>query len=335
MVFPNSDSGQSKIQTNPRKIDRNGFNLIPVFQRNLTTINSSTTSPQPTLMKTAKSLIYGGELIDAIDCSYDDFKRLAPLCPNCSNPVYLRAGGDRISTKGTEYKISQHWAHFAGKSAEEVAACELRVNGYSDADREKIQRIARGQREKWIRRWLWRAFEDHLNSRGLTSQKLTLLEGLKSVGIDVLAMESPRSAVDVCAVEHFLRDDLCFDELGDIFSRSLEKTPTMLEGIDLVQHEKIFKEITLYLKTKKQKGTLNALAIVFQCVHQDLLLGVAGKIIGNSALRMSDCNPSNISDEQLGKALATVIHMHLYVVPWASEFARLEAFESAKQIALT
>lgn len=112
-------------------------------------------------MKTAKSLIYGGELIDAIDCAYEDFKRLAPLCPNCSSPVHLKAGGDRLSTKGKPYKIPQHWAHFAGKSVEEVAACELRVNNYSEAEREKIHRVARGQREKWIRRWFWTAWQKY------------------------------------------------------------------------------------------------------------------------------------------------------------------------------
>lgn len=109
-------------------------------------------------MKYASAMKYGGELVDAIECDYDSFKQLVPLCPNCKEPVYLRAGGDRTSKKGKPYKIGAHWCHFKGVSDEQVASCESRVNGYSEKDKQRIAAKARGQRLKLLQRWFWSVF---------------------------------------------------------------------------------------------------------------------------------------------------------------------------------
>jgi hypothetical protein len=69
-------------------------------------------------MKYASAMKYGGELVDAVDCDYDSFKELIPLCPNCKEPVFLRIGGQRESVKGKAYQIGPHWCHFKGISAE-------------------------------------------------------------------------------------------------------------------------------------------------------------------------------------------------------------------------
>lgn len=109
-------------------------------------------------MKYASAMKYGGELVDAVDCDYDSFKELIPLCPNCKEPVFLRTGGPRESVKGKAYQIGPHWCHFKGISAEQVAGCELRVNGYTEKDRAKIAAQARGQRLKLLQRWFWEVF---------------------------------------------------------------------------------------------------------------------------------------------------------------------------------
>jgi hypothetical protein len=112
-------------------------------------------------MKYASAMKYGGELVAAIDCDYDSFKELIPLCPNCKEPVFLRAGGQRKSVKGKDYKVAQHWCHFDGTSKEQVAGCELRVNGYTEKDRAKIAAQARGQRLRLLQRWFWRIYSDY------------------------------------------------------------------------------------------------------------------------------------------------------------------------------
>jgi hypothetical protein len=111
-------------------------------------------------MKHAAAMKYGGELVAAEDCTYDSFKELVPLCPNCKEPVFLRIGGDRLSVKGNEYKIGPHWCHFKGVSAEQVASCENRVSGYTDKDRQRIATKARGQRLKLLQRWFWNVFRE-------------------------------------------------------------------------------------------------------------------------------------------------------------------------------
>lgn len=107
-------------------------------------------------MKIAKSLKYGGELISAEECNYESFKSLMPVCPNCSEPLFLRMGGQRTSKLGKEYSVHSHWCHFKGVSEEQVAGCELRVSGFTDEDRKKIANKARGQRLKVIQRRIWR-----------------------------------------------------------------------------------------------------------------------------------------------------------------------------------
>jgi hypothetical protein len=113
-------------------------------------------------MKYASAMKYGGELVAAIDCDYNSFKEMVPLCPNCKEPVYLRSGGQRESVKGKAYQIGPHWCHFKGISAEQVSGCELRVNGYTEKDRAKIAAQARGQRLRLLQRWFWRVFSTYL-----------------------------------------------------------------------------------------------------------------------------------------------------------------------------
>jgi hypothetical protein len=224
-------------------------------------------------MKTAKSLVYGGELIDAIDCTYEDFKRLAPLCPNCSSPVHLKAGGDRLSIKGKPYKIPQHWAHFAGKSAEEVATCELRVNGYSDAEREKIQRVARGQREKWIRRWLWRAFEGWVDrvvfctqGGNQASDYATFGEAiLSSTGRNTKGFGFDRFKGTQVKSSAYFRNADAIDYIMEGFALNLDRNTsiagshtfsTEFSGVDIGMHKKLLTEIFQFLKLKKNDGLL-------------------------------------------------------------------------------
>ena len=109
-------------------------------------------------MKHAAAMKYGGELVAAEDCTYDSFKELVPLCPNCKEPVFLRIGGDRLSVKGNEYMVGPHWCHFKGVSAEQIAGCEARVSGYTESDRQRIAAKARGQRLKLLQRWFWSVF---------------------------------------------------------------------------------------------------------------------------------------------------------------------------------
>jgi hypothetical protein len=297
-------------------------------------------------MKTAKSLVYGGELIEAIDCTYEDFKRLAPLCPNCSSPVHLKAGGDRTSTKGKSYKIPQHWAHFAGKSAEEVAACELRVNGYSDEEKEKIQRVAKGQREKWIRRWLWRAFEGWADRRACNmevratrgSSEVLQVKNLKEL-LSLFSLNSDRlKSSDGCrlAIEAF-RSSRMTGELTEGWSALASiRAVTELQsfensewkGIDVGLQGKYTKEVLLHLKSPRQKELLVDLLLATHIVDPLIYLELLREATNDPTLTMAQV-PSKTRPEDCWDAMALTLVYICLVIPWASEFARLEAENAA------
>lgn len=295
-------------------------------------------------MKTAKSLVYGGELIDAIDCNYDDFKRLAPLCPNCSSPVHLKAGGDRLSTKGKAYTIAQHWSHFAGKSAEEVAACELRVNGYSDAEREKIQRVARGQREKWIRRWLWRAFEEWSDSQRIIKDgsELRLLpikeiikhSGLRPVKGVGLYCSTGKHDLVVKRFRSAAFPESFFTRLrktveGKASGEYCPLVESHFMGVDLSLHQKISLQIADYLKARNSKGLLELFIETASIFERNtfavfFLDQFGGKrLTYDQAVRMA-------GKRDYCDAMVFCLFCQIVRVPWASEFARLEALEAAK-----
>jgi hypothetical protein len=288
-------------------------------------------------MKTAKSLVYGGELIEAIDCTYEDFKRLAPLCPNCSSPVHLKAGGDRVSIKGKPYKIPQHWAHFAGKSAEEVAACELRVNGYSDEEKEKIQRVARGQREKWIRRWLWRALTDdfRISPRVVDQHQLDQHQLMEEIAKpDQEWIFGSLSRREASGVLHEVASSIryCFEEEGrPIASARFDKgyLPWM-SGVDFGLHHKICLQIWDFLTSK---NAIDLLACFADIAY--LSEGTVVDINVDHSLLETMRDPSGRLPQWktqaiLCKGLVAGIQSLIDGTPWASEFARLEALEAAK-----
>jgi hypothetical protein len=317
-------------------------------------------------MKTAKSLVYGGELIDAIDCTYEDFKRLAPLCPNCSSPVHLKAGGDRLSTKGKPYKIPQHWAHFAGKSAEEVATCELRVNNYSDAEREKIQRVARGQREKWIRRWLWRIWEANVLSEYDTVQDYYYRNGLSE---DYWESHREKTEQDYSRVDPLLADpsavilSLQFDPvytdnfdkmLKALRSKTIEDFRELPRGDCIPSEEKMrhlilknngqtleefdrsrllfFAEITseknvnTAFEVSKYLCSKRSHRLISECFYSIYL----GDLFTHTEIYGTEIKDQEGWQSSMSEISADEIMGRLLEIPWASEFARLEALEAAK-----
>lgn len=98
-------------------------------------------------MKYASSIRYGGQLIEAIDCDYDSYKDLGLLCPECKDPVFLRANTTQFRS-GKEVAIASHFAHFPGKDPALVLACENRVKQYDAKELEKRARQSREQRRR-------------------------------------------------------------------------------------------------------------------------------------------------------------------------------------------
>lgn len=286
-------------------------------------------------MKHAAAMKYGGELVAAEDCTYDSFKELVPLCPNCKEPVFLRIGGDRLSVKGNEYMVGPHWCHFKGVSAEQIAGCEARVSGYTESDRQRIAAKAKGQRLKLLQRWFWGLYvrQKCIENPGLTAAEFNkLISDLKSEAggcsngkviaiVDSIshAMSTP---TDIDPLE--LVEDIVVAGVSDLkcgLNESERQNGARflmnMSKIDRAMHSKIMKEVAAFLSTKGSCHLLYdiVLAKIFQ----------VSTMPGDEVVLEILAAGTNTS----GKLGMAMVLREIAPIPWAAEFQRLEA--EAKQ----
>lgn len=108
-------------------------------------------------MKLASSIRFGGQLVDAADCGYQDYKALQLLCPACKQPVFLQ--GDSLrNLKDKTISIPAHFKHFPFVDPALVADCEARVAKYDQKEITKRAVIARNQRLKTFQKYFWKLF---------------------------------------------------------------------------------------------------------------------------------------------------------------------------------
>lgn len=108
-------------------------------------------------MKLASSIRFGGQLVDAADCDYQDYKALQLLCPACKQPVFLQ--GDSLrNLKDKTISIPAHFKHFPFVDPALVADCEARVAKYDQKEITKRAAIARNQRLKVFQKYFWQLF---------------------------------------------------------------------------------------------------------------------------------------------------------------------------------
>jgi len=261
-----------------------------------------------TIMKHAAAMKYGGELVAALDCNYDSFKELVPLCPECKEPVYLRAGGDRLSSKGKEYKIGAHWCHFKGVSAEQVAACENRVNGYTEKDKQRIAAKARGQRLKLLQRWFWMVADKN-------KYNLDVLEGgvdrdraqhLIAWMDDGLHLSKHLRNLSEQNSPSIIYEQVIASEIGKHQSFYGVPTPSHLD-------QSIAREVLSFLATKLNR---HSLAELYQCISNALCNFYRMNEIEDSK---ADCDNAALG------AVDDALVLWVFSIPWAAEFQRLEA----------
>jgi hypothetical protein len=116
-------------------------------------------------MLEAKALFYGGLLVNADECNYEDYAKLGIVCPVCQKAMFLVAAsvrekhnrkkkdGTTTAVKGAD--IPAHWCHFADVDTADIERCEARAKQITPTERLKIVAQARGQRERILSRNLW------------------------------------------------------------------------------------------------------------------------------------------------------------------------------------
>lgn len=282
-------------------------------------------------MKYASAMKYGGELVDAVDCDYDSFKELIPLCPNCKEPVFLRTGGPRESVKGKAYQIGPHWCHFKGISAEQVAGCELRVNGYTEKDRAKIAAQARGQRLKLLQRWFWDVVKQHSwglvwileNGGELISNSTDPV--VTYVDSDVLAIRKQIIAdLDKYSAEQILDFVLSpRNQLGRYIRSGYEwfySTEYGNDGFEIYMQR-------ILSRPQDMKVSLEVLHFLASRQNFHLLqsfLNTMASCLWSAARSMYDGDEDEVKEKWWEDPLSALV-LWVFEIPWASEFQRLEA----------
>lgn len=136
-------------------------------------------------MKYAIVVKLGGEIIDASEADYSDFKGFLK-CPECKEPVFLRKSFIR-----NNIEVSSSFVHY--KAIPEVSVCESRVGKYSQTDIGVISAKARGQRLDKLRISMWKFLKRNLSisfkaySKSATdAKKIKFLNDVIDFGTQIL-----------------------------------------------------------------------------------------------------------------------------------------------------
>lgn len=295
-------------------------------------------------MKYASAMKYGGELVAAIDCDYNSFKELVPLCPNCKEPVYLRIGGHRESVKGKAYQIAPHWCHFKGISAEQVSGCELRVNDYTEKDRAKIAAQARGQRLKLLQRWFWTVYLRNQYKLNPSSMKDTSEGEFIKVVTGLVSDESKSWKESPKILDSFLNEckdaiRLIVDTVGVEESLRSAARDITLKSLSKINKEHIIErleDVAVLFNARGLETELNnriamqAIEFICSCRQQALLVDLVTlhTLVISSQDEIFD-GLIKMTSKAKAWVLALAITKSVAFTDWASEFQRLEA--EAKQ----
>lgn len=268
-------------------------------------------------MKLAESIRYGGQLIDASDCDYESYKKLGLLCPECKNPIFLRAKHERV-VKNKIALVEPSFCHFKAVDAAQVLRCENRVKNYNAKDIQKRAVSARNQRLKLLQRWFWTIFINSNSGLLATAQTLNEPEGRffieeDPLGIIAATLEAIYGIPDYELVEWFkqgiqkhLLEYLERQEL--LKSQNTKDRLEYLLATDKEFHALICAEVLLFLRSKSSRELFRK---VVYCSYLVFFLSPTAK---------KQMNLLEMKETAVFGNLLTIIMF----IPWFDEFQRLQ-----------
>lgn len=132
-------------------------------------------------MQLASSIRYGGLLVNACDCNYEDYKNLGLVCPNCHESVFLTQGHERHYKSTKTSTVTAHFNHRQEKSAQAIALCELRVKQISPAEIKRRESASRNQRLRLFNRHLWNILQTCYKLDYFAQRQKSVEEGFAEV----------------------------------------------------------------------------------------------------------------------------------------------------------
>ena len=272
-------------------------------------------------MKYAAAMRFGGQLVEAIACDYNDYKYLGLLCPECKDPVFLRAEGVRALGE-KEIKISPHFSHFPAKDPTLAKLCEKRVAQYTEVELQKRVSQARGQRLKFFQRWFWDCFMNAYKDFEYGNGSVKLQLARKHSGLIEMLDSSKeilrRSAASVTFLSDIENVISCFVK-NDFNS---PKTPVSnlvktVKKLDLEIHKQICMEAVGFLVGNRQLELFIDFSVVSTFTIQD----------GDYEQSMRSQGLTENCDSRAGFIAGTILRS-VVSIPWSDEFAKVKREEA-------
>jgi len=266
-------------------------------------------------MKLASSIRYGGQLVAAEECSYDDFLLLGLHCPECQEPVILRTAYQRQLPNGKIVKLNAAFVHRKAIDPVTAKLCNLRVSRYGKAEIESRASSARGQREKLLNMWFWEVFGSYSPSFNMYKSILRK-EGFPNSLLPNLRL-----------FEQYVKENK--QKILKTARLLVEKSPNVLNRAVLLNSpDDIRGQKNSFVKVAHRVSKLNlelhlaicseVLDFLSQPRSNDLLLKVAMLCV--LATHMSEDSVSPAMEEIL--PISWLVSW-LVFTPWADEFAKL------------
>lgn len=291
-------------------------------------------------MKYASSIRFGGTLLTADECDYEDYKRLGLLCPECKDAVFLRAEGVRF-VKGKEVKICAHFCHFKSSDPAIASQCEARVNSYTKQELQKRANQSRNQRLRLLQKHFIRLLSfsilfgeveaDWDNSMQLAGASLVSNYGSKSrisfrSFFEKNANITPENLKFVLNREKHselvrMAESDCPEKVS-----SVEKYSLQLVGVDRRMQELIIGEVIAFLSQKN-----NCLLLGFLILKTMITAEKMGRLKKYGYSSLSEAVEGYLSaktEPAFVKEVYAAMNLHLCTVPWADAFAQLASKNS-------
>lgn len=228
-------------------------------------------------MQLASSIRYGGLLVNACDCNYEDYKNLGLVCPNCHESVFLIQGHERHYKSTKTSTVTAHFNHRQEKSAQAIALCELRVKQISPAEIKRRESASRNQRLRLFNRHLWNILTMCYKLEHSTQERQRLVEkGFTRVCPDQrAAMQINKGYTNLICKTLINESDRIISE-ADYFISSLRSKVTEEK---LILHEHLKPLLSIWGQTIDRKMQVEIYKEVFSALVQKKHLPILEKLV--------------------------------------------------------
>lgn len=248
-------------------------------------------------MQLSASIRYGGLLVNASDCSYEDYKNLGLVCPNCHESVFLIQGHDRHYSKTNKtITVAQHFNHRENKSAQAIALCELRVKQISAAEIKRRENASKNQRLRLFNRHLWNILTTCYKLDNFTQRQQLVEQGFIKVCLD------PQIALQIKKAYTSLLSQMLAKERDRLISQSEQFINDLRSKVTQEQqlHENLQPIIALWRQAIDCKMQVEiyqeVIAVLVQKKHLPILEKLIEISLYNLAVITALSQSSNFSD---------------------------------------